>query len=83
MNADDERFLSRAIEPAGAAREAGNAPFGSLLVSAAGEILVEDVNTVATERDITAHPEPKLAAGRPCSTRRAGRSTATARPHGR
>jgi tRNA(Arg) A34 adenosine deaminase TadA len=61
MNAEDERFLRRAIELAGAAREAGNAPFGSLLVSAGGEILSEDVNTTLTERDITAHPELKLA----------------------
>ena len=36
-------------------------PFGSLLVGPAGEVLAEERNTVVTERDITAHPELKLA----------------------
>ena len=36
-------------------------PFGSLLVGRAGEVLAEERNTALTDRDITAHPELKLA----------------------
>ena len=57
----DERHLRRAIELAAAARAAGDMPFGSLLVGPGGEVLAEDRNTVLTERDVTAHPELKLA----------------------
>ena len=57
----DERFLRRAIELAAAAPSAGDRPFGSLLVGPDDEILAEAHNTVATEHDITAHPELKLA----------------------
>jgi tRNA(Arg) A34 adenosine deaminase TadA len=61
MNATDERYLRRAIELAAEARASGDMPFGSLLVGPAGDVLAEDRNTVVTERDITAHPELKLA----------------------
>jgi tRNA(Arg) A34 adenosine deaminase TadA len=61
MNEADERHLRRAIELAAAARVAGDMPFGSLLVGPAGDVLAEDRNTVLTERDISAHPELKLA----------------------
>jgi tRNA(Arg) A34 adenosine deaminase TadA len=61
MSRHDERFLRRAIELARVAREAGDQPFGSLLVGPTGDVLYEQVNTVVTERDITAHPELKLA----------------------
>ncbi len=57
----DERHLRRAIELAVAARDAGDGPFGSLLVDAEGRVLAEEVNTERTEDDITAHPELKLA----------------------
>jgi tRNA(Arg) A34 adenosine deaminase TadA len=57
----DERHLRRAIELAAEARAAGNMPFGSLLVGPAGEVLAEELNTVVTERDISGHPELKLA----------------------
>ena len=57
----DEHNLRRAIELAAAARAAGDMPFGSLLVGPAGEVLAEDRNTVHSDRDITAHPELKLA----------------------
>ena len=36
-------------------------PFGSLLVGPAGDVLAEDRNTVLSDRDVTAHPELKLA----------------------
>jgi tRNA(Arg) A34 adenosine deaminase TadA len=61
MTEADEGPLRRAIELAAEARAAGDMPYGSLLVGPAGEVLVEDRNTVLTERDITAHPELKLA----------------------
>jgi tRNA(Arg) A34 adenosine deaminase TadA len=61
MTEADERHLRRAIELAGAAREAGDMPFGSILVGPAGGVLAEDRNTVITERDVTGHPELKLA----------------------
>jgi tRNA(Arg) A34 adenosine deaminase TadA len=57
----DERHLRRAIELAEAARAAGDMPYGSLLVGPGGDVLVEDHNTVISERDISAHPELKLA----------------------
>jgi tRNA(Arg) A34 adenosine deaminase TadA len=61
MNETDERHLRRAIELAGETRAAGDMPFGSLLVGPAGQVLAEDRNTVVTSRDISAHPEFKLA----------------------
>ena len=61
MDQDDERHLRRAIELAGAARAAGEQPYGSLLVGPGGDVLSEDHNTVLSDRDITAHPELKLA----------------------
>lgn len=61
MTPDDERFLRRAIELAKNARAAGEAPFGSLLVGPDGDVLAEDHNTVASDNDISAHPELKLA----------------------
>ncbi len=59
--ADDERFLRRAIALAEEGIASGNEPFGSLLVGPGGEVLVESYNTVAQDRDISAHPELKLA----------------------
>lgn len=61
MTEADERHLRRAIELAAMARRAGDMPFGSLLVDAAGQVLREERNTVVTHRDIAAHPEMKLA----------------------
>ena len=61
MTEADERHLRRAIALASAARAAGDMPYGSLLVGAAGDVLAEARNTAVTERDITAHPELKLA----------------------
>jgi len=58
---DDAHHLRRAIELAHAAREAGDMPFGSILVGPDGDIVAEDRNTVLSDRDISAHPELKLA----------------------
>ncbi|MGI5287478.1 nucleoside deaminase [Nonomuraea polychroma] len=61
MTRDDENLLRRAIELAAEARVGGNPPFGSLLAGPDGTILAEERNTSLTDRDITAHPELKLA----------------------
>lgn len=77
MTHDDERYLRRAIELSVASREAGDAPFGSLLVGADGTVLAEDHNTVNSDDDVTAHPELKLArwASRELSVADAARTT--------
>lgn len=56
----DMRFLRRAVELAEAGLEAGDDPFGSVLVSASGEVLYEDHNHVAGG-DATQHPELNIA----------------------
>ncbi|MEU4832953.1 nucleoside deaminase [Streptosporangium sp. NPDC023615] len=61
MTPEDETFLRRAIALAAHARATGDAPFGSLLVGPDGTVLAEDHNTVTSDRDISAHPELKLA----------------------
>jgi tRNA(Arg) A34 adenosine deaminase TadA len=58
---DDRAHLERAIELARQSRTFGDAPFGSILVDASGQVIAEDRNTVASSGDITAHPELKLA----------------------
>ena len=58
---DDHTLLRRAIALAATARESGNPPFGSLLSAPDGTVLAEEHNTTLTDRDITAHPELKLA----------------------
>ncbi|WP_188191720.1 nucleoside deaminase [Nonomuraea sp. SYSU D8015] len=61
MTRDDEKLLRRAIELAAEARAGGNPPFGSLLAGPDGTVLAEERNSSLTDRDITAHPELKLA----------------------
>ncbi|MFD3336317.1 nucleoside deaminase [Streptomyces sp. NPDC058700] len=58
---DDHALLRRAIDLAAEARESGNPPFGSLLAGPDGTVLAEERNTTLTDRDVTAHPELKLA----------------------
>lgn len=57
----NDELLRRAIALAAEAREGGDPPFGSLLAAADGTILVEERNTTVSERDISLHPELKLA----------------------
>jgi tRNA(Arg) A34 adenosine deaminase TadA len=57
----DEAMLRRAIAIAAHAVTLGDAPYGSLLSSADGTILVEAHNTVRRDNDISEHPELKLA----------------------
>jgi tRNA(Arg) A34 adenosine deaminase TadA len=61
MDETDETHLRRAIALAQLARDLGEQPFGSLLVGPGGDVLREDHNTVLSARDVTAHPELKLA----------------------
>nr|WP_144921718.1 nucleoside deaminase [Paenibacillus bovis] len=56
----DLKHLKRCIELAQTALEKGDEPFGSILVSASGEVLFEDHNHVAGG-DHTQHPEFALA----------------------
>lgn len=58
---DDLRHLQRAVELATAALDAGDDPFGSLLVAGDGTVLAEEVNREASADDPTAHPELALA----------------------
>ncbi|TWT27037.1 nucleoside deaminase [Planomicrobium sp. CPCC 101110] len=56
----DLEYLRRCVELAETALEKGDEPFGSVLVSAAGEVLFEDHNHVAGG-DHTQHPEFAIA----------------------
>lgn len=56
----DMKYLRRCVELARTALEKGDEPFGSVLVSANGEVLFEDHNHVAGG-DHTQHPEFNLA----------------------
>ncbi len=60
INETDLKHLRRCIELAEIALEKGDEPFGSVLVSAEGEVLAEDHNHVAGG-DHTQHPEFALA----------------------
>jgi tRNA(Arg) A34 adenosine deaminase TadA len=67
VNETDLQFLRRAIAVSRAALEHGNHPFGAILVSGSGEMLLEAENTVTTSRDATGHAETnlmRLASGR-------------------
>ena len=60
MDERDRQFLRRCVELAGEALDAGDEPFGSVLVSGDGRALAEDRNRVAGG-DATRHPEFALA----------------------
>lgn len=61
MNDTDLVHLRRCIELAAEAADAGDQPYGSVLVSADGTVLAERRNEVVTTGDVTAHPELALA----------------------
>lgn len=52
----DIGHLRRCVELARQALEAGNSPFGSVLVDSTGKVLKEDQNRTITEADVTLHP---------------------------
>jgi tRNA(Arg) A34 adenosine deaminase TadA len=58
---DHEKFLRLSFEVAGRARANGNHPFGSILVSAAGDVLLEVENGFLPDHDMTGHAERLLA----------------------
>ncbi|MDA3129194.1 nucleoside deaminase [Aliibacillus thermotolerans] len=60
INETDLKHLRRCVELAKTALEKGDEPFGSVLVSADGEVLFEDHNHVACGDD-TRHPEFAIA----------------------
>ncbi|WP_119419568.1 nucleoside deaminase [Desertibaculum subflavum] len=56
----DEALMRRAIEIARRAVAHGNHPFGALLATPEGEVLLEAENTCRTARDATGHAERNL-----------------------
>lgn len=70
------RHLCRCIELAAEALEAGDEPFGSVLVAADGTVLGEDHNRVASG-DQTRHPEFELARWAAANMTPAERAAAT------
>jgi tRNA(Arg) A34 adenosine deaminase TadA len=60
LRPEDERHLLTAIELARRSREKGNHPFGSLLVDADGEALLEAENTAVAGGDRVGHAELNL-----------------------
>ncbi len=57
---DYEALVRRSIEVARAARDAGNHPFGAVLVGPGGEILMEQGNIFGEAGDATGHAERVL-----------------------
>jgi tRNA(Arg) A34 adenosine deaminase TadA len=57
----DLKHLTRCVELASEAVDAGDEPFGSVLVDADGSVLAEDRNRIHTSGDGTRHPEFTLA----------------------
>jgi tRNA(Arg) A34 adenosine deaminase TadA len=58
---DDESYLRQSFDVARRALSRGNHPFGALLVSDDGRILLESENGFLPDRDMTAHAERLLA----------------------
>src|SRR5580704_1013135 len=58
---DHETFLRHSFAVARRARTHGNHPFGAILASAAGDVLIETENGFLPECDMTAHAERLLA----------------------
>lgn len=61
LSGDDIVHLRRCVELATEAADAGDAPFGSVLVGGDGRVLFEDRNREVTTADPTAHPEIAIA----------------------
>jgi tRNA(Arg) A34 adenosine deaminase TadA len=75
-NATEIRYLRRCIELATEALEAGDQPFGSVLVAADGTVLAEDRNRTSSG-DRTRHPEFELARWAAANMTPADRAAAT------
>ena len=74
---EDLPHLRRCVELAAEAVDAGDHPFGSVLVAADGRVLAEDRNRENTMGDATRHPEFELARWAAASMTAAGRAGAT------
>lgn len=61
LNETDLRHLRRCVELATEAMEAGDPPFGSVLVAGDGRVLAEERNRAVATGDPTRHPELALA----------------------
>src|SRR4051812_49661008 len=61
MDETDLRHLRRCVELAAEAVEAGDEPFGSVLVGGDGTVLAEDRNRERSTGDAIRHPEIELA----------------------
>jgi tRNA(Arg) A34 adenosine deaminase TadA len=61
LTAEDRRWLTRCVELAREAVDAGDEAFGSVLVDAAGQLRREDRNRDVSDDDPTGHPELALA----------------------
>lgn len=57
MSAADDAMMARALDCARRAADAGEAPVGAVLVSAAGAVLAEAGNAPVSSADPTAHAE--------------------------
>jgi len=57
---DDEQYVRAAIDEAESAREAGNPPFGAVLVDPTGTVLHRAGNTEEHTGDCTGHAETNL-----------------------
>jgi tRNA(adenine34) deaminase len=57
---DHERFIRAAIQEAQSAQEAGNPPFGAVLVAPDGTVIGRAANTEGETADCTAHAETNL-----------------------
>jgi tRNA(Arg) A34 adenosine deaminase TadA len=76
LNDADLAHLRRCVDLAAAALDAGDEPFGSVLVADSGEVLAEDRNRVGAG-DPTQHPEFALARWAATHLAPAERATAT------
>ncbi len=54
---EDKKHMKRCIELARSARDAGDHPFGAVLVSDSGEVMAEGRNREETRYDVTWHAE--------------------------
>jgi tRNA(Arg) A34 adenosine deaminase TadA len=74
---EDLPHLRRCVELAAEAVDAGDFPFGSVLVAADGRVLAEDRNRENTMGDATRHPEIELARWAAANMTAADRAAAT------
>jgi len=74
---EDLPHLRRCVELAAEAVEAGDFPFGSVLVAGGGQVLAEDRNREASLGDATRHPEFELARWAAANMTAAERADAT------